>query len=76
MSLPSSERYGLISRNFYDVRDDESYWAAAVNEAAAINEKYNCQLCKDLLIAVSNELQRKGGVAVRGSCTTLSNNKK
>lgn len=48
-------------KKFYDVRDDENYWAAAVNEAAAINEKYNCQLCKDLLIAVSNELRRKGG---------------
>lgn len=48
-------------KKFYDVRDGENYWAAAVNEAAAINEKYNCQLCKDLLIAVSNELRRKGG---------------
>lgn len=48
-------------KKFYDVRDDESYWEEAVNEAATINEKYNCQLCKDLLIAVSKELRRKGG---------------
>lgn len=47
-------------KKFYEVRDDESYWEAAVNEAAEINEKYNCQLCKALLIAVAEELQRKG----------------
>ncbi len=48
-------------KRFYEVNDSEQYWRTAVNEAAAINEKYNNPLCKDLLVAVSKELRRKGG---------------
>lgn len=47
-------------KKFYYARADDSYWEAVVNEALAINEKYNSQLCKDLLVAVEKELQRKG----------------
>lgn len=47
-------------KKFYDVQDTENFWESAVNEAAEISEKYNCQLCKALLIAVAEELQRKG----------------
>ena len=47
-------------KRHYDVQGDDEYWAAVVDESAAINEKYSCELCRDLLIAITKELNRKG----------------
>lgn len=47
-------------KRHYDVRRDDEYWAAVVDESAAINEKYNCELCRDILVAVTKELDRRG----------------
>lgn len=44
---------------FYEVKDSDEYWEAVVDEAAAINERYNNPLCKDLLVAIGRELQRR-----------------
>lgn len=46
-------------KKYYFSRPDESYWRDLVEESAAINEKYHCDLCRDLLIAVTKELQRR-----------------
>ncbi len=48
---------------FHEVKDTDEYWEAAVREATEINERYNNALCRDLLIAISKELQRKGAAA-------------
>lgn len=48
---------------FYEMSDNDERWEAAVNESAAINEKYKSPLCKDLLVAIMKELQRKGEAA-------------
>ena len=48
-------------KKYYDVQqENDDYWAAVVEEASAINQKYNCELCKDLILAVIDELERKG----------------
>ena len=48
-------------KKYYDVQQgNDDYWAAVVEEASAINQKYNCELCKDLILAVLDELERKG----------------
>lgn len=46
-------------KKYYFPRPDESYWSDLVEESAQINEKYHCDLCRDLLIAVVKELQRR-----------------
>ena len=46
-------------KKYYFPRPDESYWRDLVEESAQINEKYHCDLCRDLLIAVTKELQRR-----------------
>ena len=46
-------------KKYYLPRPDESYWLDLVEESAAINEKYHCDLCRDLLIAVTKEIQRR-----------------
>lgn len=48
---------------FYEVENSDKYWEAAVNESAAINERYKSPLCKDLLVSILKELQRKGEAA-------------
>ena len=48
-------------KKYYDVQqENDDYWAAVVEEASAINQKYNCERCKDLILAVLDELERKG----------------
>lgn len=46
-------------KKYYLPRPDESYWLDLVEESTAINEKYYCDLCRDLLIAVTKEIQRR-----------------
>lgn len=49
--------WGLLKK-YYDMpkgRDLES----VINEAAAINQKYNCRLCAELILAVVDELDRR-----------------
>lgn len=46
-------------KKYYFPHPDESYWSDLVEESAQINEKYHCDLCRDLLISVIKELQRR-----------------
>ena len=46
-------------KKYYFPRPDELYWSDLVEESAQISEKYHCNLCRDLLIAVTKELQRR-----------------
>ncbi len=46
-------------KKYYCVESTEEFWEAVMADAAAINEKYRCSLCKDLILAVLNELERK-----------------
>ncbi len=45
---------------FYEASNSLEYWEVVVAESTRIYEQYDSPLCKDLLIAVSRELQRKG----------------
>lgn len=47
-------------KKYYEVRPDDDYWDAVVSEGGAIVQKYsNLPLCKDLVLAVIDELGRK-----------------
>lgn len=46
-------------KKYYHVRPDDDYWDAVIEEAGAINQKYQCELCKDLILAIVDELDRK-----------------
>lgn len=49
------------------MRPDDDYWEAVVEESSAIVQKYNnLPLCKDLVLAVIGELERKEK-AMRGA---------
>lgn len=49
----------LFFKRYYEVQNTDSYWDSAIGEANAIDKKYNRELCKDLLISVLGELERK-----------------
>lgn len=46
-------------KKYYYVGNTDEFWESVIEEAAAINQKYRCPLCKDLVLAVLNELERK-----------------
>ena len=48
-----------LFKKYYDVQQEPAYWDALLEDASAINQRYHCELCKDLLMAVMNELERK-----------------
>lgn len=50
-----------LFKKYYDVQQDDECWKAIIQEARAISQKYPYRLCKDLLLAVMDELERKGG---------------
>ena len=48
-------------KRHYEVRADDEYWETVISEAGAIVQKYNnLPLCKDITLAVIDELERKG----------------
>lgn len=49
-----------LFKEYYYAKQEDSYWENLVEDAGKINQKYNCELCKDLILAVINELERKG----------------
>ena len=56
-------------KKYYHVRPDDDYWVAVVEEGSSIVQKYNnLPLCKDLVLAVISELERKEK-AMRGKRT-------
>ena len=48
-----------LFKKYYDVQQEPAYWDDLLEDASAINQRYHCELCKDLLMAVMNELERK-----------------
>ena len=49
-----------LFKKFYHVRPDDEYWEAVVEEGNAIVQKYNnLPLCRNLVLAVIGELERK-----------------
>ena len=59
-------------KRYYYVESTEEFWEAVIAEAAAINEKYCCPLCKDLVLAVFNKLERKSKGSLIESPLNLS----
>ena len=58
--------YGMFTdawkfyKKYADVQQSDEYWETLIAEANAIAKKYqNNKLCRDLIIAVMSELERK-----------------
>lgn len=50
-----------LYRKYADAKEDGRYWEELAFEAGVIAKRYgNSKLCRDLLIAVLLELERKG----------------
>jgi hypothetical protein len=49
-----------LFKKYYNGDRTDTEWDALIEDASAINQKYHCELCKDLIIAVMNELERRG----------------
>ena len=49
-----------LYKKYADVRSDDEYWEKVVNESDSIAKKHdNGRLCRDLILAVISELERK-----------------
>lgn len=48
-----------LFKKYYEVQQESVFWDALLEDASEINQRYHCELCKDLLMAVMNELERK-----------------
>lgn len=47
-------------KKYADVRSDDEFWESVVDESGQIAKQYeNDRLCRDLLLAVLSELERK-----------------
>lgn len=43
-------------KKYSNVQSDDSYWENLIESASEIDKKYNCRLCRDLVISILNEL--------------------
>jgi len=46
-------------KQFYDVQEDGAYWDGVVTEAGNIIVRHDCPLCRAVVLAVIDELERK-----------------
>lgn len=49
-----------LFKKYYHAQQEPQFWESFLEDASAINQKYDCKLCKDLMLAVIEELDRKG----------------
>ena len=45
-----------LFKKFYNVEDNDLYWENLVSEASEIDKKFNCRLCRNLLLSILDEL--------------------
>lgn len=46
-------------KKFYEVKESTYYWDSVVEEAGDLMRRYNCPLCKEVVLAIVDELERK-----------------
>lgn len=46
-------------KKFYEVREDDSYWDELVTEAGDIIRRHDSLLCKAIVLAIIDELERR-----------------
>lgn len=57
-------------KKYSEVKDTDEYWEAVVNESVQIANRYNnCKFVRDLLFAVTNELERKAKEMIKNAET-------
>lgn len=55
-------------KKYSSVEDSDKYWQQVLAEGEQIQNKYNCQFATDLMMAIINELERKGKEQMEGVC--------
>lgn len=48
-----------LLKKYYKPESGEEYWEQLKNEIDIIYKKYNSQLCKDVLLAIANDIDRR-----------------
>lgn len=48
-----------LFKKYYIAQNTDEYWENLIAESNRISRKYNSRLCKDLLLTVTNELERR-----------------
>lgn len=57
-------------KKYSNVQTDDAYWEAVVDESVQIANRYNnCKFVRDLLLAVTNELERKAKEMIKNAET-------
>lgn len=46
-------------QKYFKVENTDEYWEAVVKESSEINKKHNMPICKELLLAVLKEFERR-----------------
>lgn len=46
-------------KRFYEVKESTYYWDSVVEEAGDLMRRYNCPLCRGVVLAIVDELDRK-----------------
>ena len=46
-------------KRFYEVKESSYYWTSVVDEAGDLMRRYNCPLCRGVVLAIVDELDRK-----------------
>ena len=46
-------------KRFYEVKESESYWDSVIAEAGNLMQRYNCPLCRGVVLEIVDELDRK-----------------
>ena len=46
-------------KKFYEVKESIYYWDSVVEEAGDLMRRYNSPLCKEVVLAIVDELDRK-----------------
>lgn len=46
-------------KRFYEVQESESYWESVIAEAGSLMRRYDSPLCKAVVLAIVDELDRK-----------------
>lgn len=48
-----------ILKKYYTPELDDTFWDQLKNDTDIIYKKYNSQLCKDVLLAIANDIDRR-----------------
>ena len=59
-----------LFKKYSEVKDTDEYWEAVVDESVQIANRYNnCKFVRDLLLAITNELEHRAKEMIKNAET-------